>query len=325
MGNNGTSGSNGSSAVSPAIDFTAGVIAGAAGLIVGQPFDVVKVRYQTPQFQGRYTSTFAAIGSIVKEEGTRGLFKGVMSPMAGIAFINGVVFTSYSFFMKLQHPSAYTSEPHLGQICLAGAGSGVLSAFITCPTELIKIRQQSAPPHLNLSTVSVCRSVIAADGLRGLYRGFSATALRDLAYGPYFCTYEAMCRLFKYLKPPPPPPPTPQALRHHHESLMEEADREVSELTWGELMAAGGVAGVTAWIATFPLDVFKTRMQSIPWPSTETQSPSRPSLWYTARHAIHNEGWRVMFAGLGPTLIRAVPVNMVVFVTFEACVMGMSR
>jgi hypothetical protein len=33
---------------------------GAVGLVVGQPFDVVKVRYQTPAFNGKYTSIFGA-------------------------------------------------------------------------------------------------------------------------------------------------------------------------------------------------------------------------------------------------------------------------
>ena len=38
------------------------------------------------------------------------------------------MFTTYSFFMKLQIPSDSAREPTLGQICLAGAGSGVLSS-----------------------------------------------------------------------------------------------------------------------------------------------------------------------------------------------------
>jgi hypothetical protein len=76
---------------SPAVDFISGVIAGkscfshetqctyssrdqvtdkvgAAGLIVGQPFDVVKVRYQTPEYAGRYSSTFAALGKLPELE-----------------------------------------------------------------------------------------------------------------------------------------------------------------------------------------------------------------------------------------------------------------
>lgn len=36
---------------------------------MGQPFDVVKVRYQSPQFNGKYGNTFGAIGAIMREEG----------------------------------------------------------------------------------------------------------------------------------------------------------------------------------------------------------------------------------------------------------------
>ncbi|KAK8850494.1 hypothetical protein IAR55_004412 [Kwoniella newhampshirensis] len=308
---NGSSSGSGNGGISPGIDFTAGVIAGAAGLVVGQPFDVVKVRYQTPRYAGRYSSTFSALGAIVKEEKVKGLFKGVTSPM-----INGVVFTSYSFFMKLQLEPHSEREPGLGQIFLAGAGSGFIGAFLTCPTELIKIRQQSAPPHVNTSTLNVVKSIIRTDGLRGLFRGFSATAMRDLAYGPYFCTYEAILRFFKWTRRPPIPPNTN---RHEGHTLIDEAEAELaSGLSWAELMTAGGIAGVTAWLATFPLDVLKTRLQGSPWPTTKPTTTfsslprasaiestvKTPSLRSVAVEAVRREGWRVMFAGLGPTLIR---------------------
>ncbi|WWC98591.1 hypothetical protein V866_005483 [Kwoniella sp. B9012] len=317
---------NGNGEIHPMVDFTAGVIAGAAGLVVGQPFDVVKVRYQTPEYAGRYKSTFGALGAIVKEEKVKGLFKGVTSPMAGIAFINGVVFTSYSFFMKLQLSPDQINEPNLGQIFLAGAGSGVVAATLTCPIELIKIREQSAPPHVNTSTLGVIKHIIRTDGFRGLFRGFNATALRDLAYGPYFFTYEATLRLFKYMKTPPLPE---NKRKHEGHTLIDEAEMELSSgLSWPELMAAGGIAGVTAWLATFPIDVFKTRIQSASWPFDSLSNPLnkavRPTLWKVATDAVRQEGWKVMFAGLGPTLIRAVPTNMVIFLTFEACVAGLS-
>lgn len=104
----------------------------------------------------------------------------------------------------------------------------------------------------------MCRSIIRTDGYRGLYRGFGVTAMRDLAYGPYFCTYEAVCRLFKSMKPKSPSadlaPLSEEAVKkrkHHHESLIDEAEMELaSGLTWGELMTAGGVAGVVAWIVS---------------------------------------------------------------------------
>lgn len=38
---------------------------GVAGLVVGQPFDVVKVRYQTPEYRGRYSSIRSAFGELL--------------------------------------------------------------------------------------------------------------------------------------------------------------------------------------------------------------------------------------------------------------------
>lgn len=56
-------------------------------------------------------------------------------------------------------------------------------------TELTpQIRQQSMPPHMNPSTLSVAWDIVRTGGLRGLYRGYSATLIRESAYGPYFCS-----------------------------------------------------------------------------------------------------------------------------------------
>lgn len=101
---------------------------------------------------------------------------------------------------------------------------------------------------------------------------------------------------------------------------------------WGAGCGAGCVQVQSAADsqATFPVDVFKTRMQAASWhDETDARRPGSgsgsgrgevgesgaqgqrrpPSLWSVARGAVRREGWRVMFAGLGPTLIRAVPVS----------------
>ncbi len=57
-------------------------------------------------------------------------------------------------------------------------------SILTTPTELIKIRQQQSP--IKTSTSEVIRTILRTEGVRGLYRGFAVTALRDLGYGPYF-------------------------------------------------------------------------------------------------------------------------------------------
>lgn len=99
--------------------------------------------------------------------------------------------------------------PTLRQIALAGAGSGILAScvlsmpflwpfilpqfarIITCPTELLKIKQQSladSSPNMPMPTTGrLARQVLRKHGVSGLYRGITTTALRDSGYGVYFC------------------------------------------------------------------------------------------------------------------------------------------
>lgn len=74
---------------------------------------------------------------------------------------------------------------------LAQSSSIILTcgvSFITCPTELIKIRQQSSIAKIAPTTLGTLRHILRQDGVTGLYRGFGSTAGRELAYGTYFFT-----------------------------------------------------------------------------------------------------------------------------------------
>ncbi|KAL1742899.1 mitochondrial carrier domain-containing protein, partial [Schizophyllum fasciatum] len=318
--------------LNPTVDFLAGNISGIAGLVVGYPFDTVKVRFQTPEYRARYRSTFDALATIVREERVAGLFKGIMSPIATAALMNGLVFASYRLFMKVQLEDA-RAVPTLSQIFLAGAGSGIVSSIVTTPTELVKIRQQALATRT--STPRVALAILRETGLRGLYRGITTTALRDIGYGHYFVAYEATCRYFA----------RPRALAGEtdHSSIMSEVEEEINELSWPALLLAGGAAGIAGWVFTFPFDVVKTRMQSPPQQSgAPTPTPGSPPLAQaspllrrlpsdpyrttlsTIVHSYRTEGMGVFFRGLAPTLIRAVPVNMATFATFEAVVHTLS-
>ncbi|KDQ61793.1 hypothetical protein JAAARDRAFT_522497 [Jaapia argillacea MUCL 33604] len=305
-------GSNGENApgLDPTVDFIAGTVSGMAALCVGYPFDTVKVRFQNPETSAKYRTTFGAVGTIIREERFVGLYKGIGSPLAGCAFLNGLIFASYRFFMKVQLKSE-KDVPTLAQVGLAGAGSGIVSSVITTPMELIKIHQQNAL-HSSASARAAAVEIFKQFGIRGLYRGITVTALRDIGYGAYFASYEATCRLLSH---------TPSSSASDHSSLISEAESELGTLSWPALLVAGGVAGVTGWLATFPLDVVKTRVQST-FP-TSSKDPYRNTL-STIIHSYRAEGLGVFFRGLAPTLIRAIPVNMVTFATFEGVVHALS-
>jgi len=126
-----------------------------------------------------------------------------------VGLMNGLVFASYRFLLKLQLPTAETL-PTITQITLAGAGCGIVSSYVrltirwlrypeilthlfflltfgsivTTPTELIKIRQQSMLTPTKARQVAL--EIFREYGIRGLYRGMLITALRDCGYGVYF-------------------------------------------------------------------------------------------------------------------------------------------
>ncbi|KAF8270714.1 mitochondrial carrier domain-containing protein [Lactarius quietus] len=296
----------------PTLDFLAGTAAGVSGLVVGFPFDTVKYRFQNPAPNVQYRSTFHALATITREERLRGLFKGISSPLASAPVLNGLLFATYRFLLKVQVPPDGQQEPmpSLAQIFLAGAGCGLASTLLTTPIELIKTQQQKRQQRLSAdgrarvaSARTVAAHIFRAGGVRALYRGLSATILRDVGgFGMYFYGYEATLRVCA------PGDVLQETLALAHRS-------------WAALLLAGGAAGVLGWVVTFPFDVLKTRMQAhIPLSRTRMADGT----WSTARAMYAESGSRVFWRGLAPTLVRAVPVNMAVFGTFEGIVWAFS-
>lgn len=104
--------------------------------------------------------------------------------------------------------------------------------------------------------------------------------------------------------------------------MAKEAGEDLPAVPWYGLLLAGGLAGPMSWLSTFPFDVIKTRMQThirSSVDSTKSKSPYATTLG-TIAYCYRTEGLKVFFAGLAPTLIRAVPVNAVTFATFELVV-----
>lgn len=288
----------------PTTDFIAGTIAGIAGLLIAHPFDTVKVRLQHPDLSSRYHSVSHAFATIIKEERFSGLFKGIASPLATCGFMNGLVFAAYKFFLKAQMPD--DSIPSLTQVAIAGSCCGVVMSLFSAPIELIKIRQQNMLES-GLGSVSASKlihTIHQENGLKGLFRGLTATALRDIGYGAYFFGYEATSRFLT----------TPPAI-----------DGGQGSIPLWVLFVSGGVAGVLGWLPTFPMDVVKTRMQSTETAETRSimrsevttgDNPYRTTI-STIQHSYRTGGAGVFFRGLSPTMLRAIPVNMATFAVYE--------
>jgi len=207
--------------------------------------------------------------------------------------------------------------------------------LLTTPIELVKTQQQQQQQRLSsqhgaahvvvvASARQVVRDLFRTGGTRLLYRGFTSTVLRDVGgFGMYFY---GVC------------PFLPSALSLLLNSMQYEATLRAfapDRRTWPVLLLAGGAAGVLGWVTTFPFDVLKTRMQAhLPLllredsnsnnNSNNNNKSGSSSTWRTARAMYAEAGPRVFWRGLAPTLVRAVPVNMAVFGTFEGVVWAFS-
>ena len=71
---------------------------------------------------------------------------------------------------------------------------------------------------------------------------------------------------------------------------------------------AGGASGVVAWSIVYPSDVIKSNQQIY---------HNNMSIYWTMRNIIKTRGFRGMYAGLVPTLVRAFVANAALMAGIE--------
>lgn len=280
-----------------AVDFYAGCLGGCAGVLVGHPFDTVKVRLQTQDSNNKiYRGTFHCLSTIVKQESFQGLFKGMSSPMAGLAAVNAIVFGVYGNILR-----SSSSPKSLKNQFMAGSAAGFVQSFVTSPMEFAKTRMQlqgQANPKANLpfwqknkilykNPLDCLKKTFRSEGLFGIYRGLGCTILRDApAFGVYFAGYEY---------------------------LTEKVTDSKGNVNTLSLLLVGGLAGVLSWIVIYPLDVVKSRLQV---DGMDGGARKYKGLWDCVKKSYQAEGLKVFAKGLNSTIIRAFPTNAATFAVF---------
>lgn len=259
-------------------DFTAGILANCIGTFIGHPLDTVKVRMQ---LSNSGSSMFGLLTRVVKNEGLTGLFKGVGSPLIGQAPISATAFMSNDFAKR---SLANTDLPENQKNFYAGLFTGFATTIFTTPVEYMKIKKQ-AHSGKGLTYYKIFKS----EGIIGSYTGFLATILRDVpGWCAYFYSYD-------YLK---------QKFENHLKTSPESNNKAI----FLSQVLAGGFAGQLSWLISYPMDVVKSYIQ---------YHPERHSIIRTTRRLYKRNGLNYFFKGVTPCVVRAFPINSVVFVAYE--------
>jgi len=288
----------------------AGGVGGVCAVIVGHPFDLVKVRLQTAE-KGMYTGTFDVVKKTITREGPiRGLYAGVSAPLVGVTPMFAVSFWGYDLGKQLvETVSTVTVKNNapqytIGQISAAGFFSAIPMTIITAPFERVKVllqiqgQKQLAPGEKPKYSggIDVVRQLYKEGGVRSVFRGSAMTLARD---GPGSAAYFAVYEIVKRSLSP------------------KDADgNPTGELSLPAIMTAGGAAGVAMWIPVFPVDTIKSRLQS---------AEGRPTIGGTIKGVYRSGGIKAFFPGFGPALARAVPANAATFVGVELAHKAMNK
>jgi solute carrier family 25 (mitochondrial carnitine/acylcarnitine transporter), member 20/29 len=269
-----------------ALDFGFGFIAGITGTIAGYPFDTVKVRLQTQTLNHRlYSGSLDCFVKIAKQESVLGFYKGMSSPMFGVALINGLVFSIQNAAKGLfDNPDTYTS------LAMTGALAGGAQSFLCSPIELVKTRLQmqgvgqqrklfALSTDLYKGPIDCLKKAYGRRGLRnGVMRGLSMTLARDI---PSFAAYFPAWQFFVC----------------HLSPTGKEADMPMHLSLIG-----GGFTGIAAWTVSYPFDVIKSRYQA-------AREHVYKGVWDCAMKSLRTEGWQVFTRGFVPCTMRAIPTN----------------
>uniref|UniRef100_A0A914MRH4 Uncharacterized protein n=1 Tax=Meloidogyne incognita TaxID=6306 RepID=A0A914MRH4_MELIC len=275
------------------LNFISGGVGGCCAVVVGHPFDTVKVRLQTmPRpINGQkplYTGAMDCARQTVTKEGFFALYKGMAAPLVGVSPLFAVFFggTAVGKWLLQKDPNQKLT---FSQNFTAGAIAGIFTTSVMVPGERIKcilqVQHSGGAAQKYDGPVDVVKKLYKEGGIKSIYRGTGATLLRDIpASGAYISVYEFLKAKFS---------------------------GEQGKLTPMTTLMAGGFAGIANWSVCIPADVMKSRLQTAP----EGKYPD--GIRGVFREIMREEGPRALFRGFAPVMLRAFPANAACFSGLE--------
>ncbi|KAJ7065308.1 mitochondrial carrier protein RIM2 [Mycena amicta] len=294
--------------------FVAGGLGGMCGAIVTSPFDVVKTRLQSSLFREKHLSMAAVNGvgaayapprsnvlynfvetghiirDIYREESPRALFKGLGPTLVGVVPARSINFFTYGNGKQIIANNFNNGQENSWVHLTAAAIAGIVTGTATNPIWVVKTRLQlESGPKGGTGTAlggswGTIRTIIRDEGIRGFYKGLSASYLGVTEGTIQWVLYERLKRL-----------------------------TAGTDLEWLGMMGSAGAAKCVASLITYPHEVIRTRLRQ---PKVDG-IVKYTGLMQTLRLIIAEEGARRLYGGLSAHLMRVVPNAAVMYSIYE--------
>lgn len=290
--------------------FSLSALAGALGVVVFYPLEVVKTRLMNQRITvngtGRlYAHSWDCIRQAFRAHGFVGLYRGLTPQLAGVAPEKAIKLQVNDLLRQVfSSNDIHTGQPNINLAfeMLAGACAGACQLLVTNPMELSKARliiqdetsqllqQRGLKPPATQSFTNLIREL----GFPGVYRGASACLLRDVPFSAIYFPAYAACK-------------------HYLADLHDEASGMSHKASLSDLLLAGTMAAVPASLLTTPCDVIRIRLQTIPRPGDSVYRGIRDC----ASQMYRTEGWQAFFRGSTARVLRIAPQFGITLLAYE--------
>ncbi|KAL7663054.1 Mitochondrial carrier protein [[Candida] zeylanoides] len=291
--------------------FVAGGVAGAVSRTVVSPFERAKIllQLQGPGTQHAYNGMFRTIFKMYADEGWRGLFRGNTLNCVRIFPYSAV---QYSVFEQCKRwLRGARADNTVVERLVSGSVAGIISVACTYPLDLVRARitvQTASLKRLNRGKLAEAPGVwqtirtvyLHEGGVRGLYRGLSATTL---GVAPYVAINFALY----------------EKLRDH----MDQSQRhDFSNPLWK--LSAGAVSSFVGGVLIYPLDLLRKRYQVAAMAGGELGFQYR-SVSHALVSVFTTEGFFGAYKGLTANLYKIVPSMAVSWLCYDTLKASIER
>lgn len=260
-----------------------------------------------------FSETFQILRSIHVHEGWRALFKGLGPNLIGVVparAINFYVYGNGKRIMSDYFGYRTAEQTPMGIHLAAAAIAGIATGTATNPIWLVKTRLQLDKSNAEIgksrqyrNSFDCIKQTVRHEGIRGLYRGLSASYLGVTESSLQWVMYEQM-KMYLARR---------DSLKQA-DPAYDYTSWDSAEL-WGGRIAAAGLAKLIAAAITYPHEVVRTRLRQAP---TVSLGNGKVEMKYTGlvqcfKTVWKEEGMVAMYGGLTPHLLRVVPSAAIMF------------
>ncbi|KAJ4959859.1 hypothetical protein NE237_019769 [Protea cynaroides] len=266
------------------------------------PLDVIKTRLQVhglkaPHAGHKGSFIIASLQSIIKNEGVRGMYRGLSPTIMALLPSWAVYFTVYEQLKGLFHSHVDQNKRlTLGANMLAATGAGAATAIVTNPLWVVKTRLQTQGMRKDVvpykGVFSALRRIVHEEGIRGLFSGVFPSLAGVSHVAIQFPAYE-MIKSY----------------------LARRDNTTVDKLSPGSVAIASSISKILASILTYPHEVVRSRLQE------QGQAPNAEIRYAGVVDCIkkifQKEGVHGFYRGCATNLFRTTPAAVITFTSYE--------